>query len=106
MKWMFSEQAWEAKALALQAAQTALETGRLCLESSCMARSEIGFEVELAGRTWIAGFCGPHAVKLAAELPSGVKVGRPRLLDPEEALNGPAEGDLSQKRPRRQRRRP
>ena len=89
MRWVNSVTAWEAKALMLEAAQSALEAGRLCMEVHCLRRSVVAFDVRgQDGDEWTAGFCGQHAVELPIEQPDSV-VGQPRILAPGEALLGP-----------------
>ena len=86
IRWITTLPAWEARALALEAAHQSSEIGRLCMEASCHARSEVGFDLA-AG--WRLGVCIAHAASFAADC-ADLIVGQPSRLKADEVLHGPA----------------
>lgn len=93
MHWIDGEAAWEAQAVAIEAAHELVEAGRLCCAVGCMARSEIAVPVEVPGQDgrglrWTTGFCLAHAQRFVAEHADAIR-GVPRRLEPREPLHGP-----------------
>ena len=88
MAWMTNAVAWEVKCLWLELAHQLIETGRICSNATCTARSEIAFQTEGKACRWWVGFCGRHAVEFACEHHETI-VGLPRRLEADDVLDGP-----------------
>lgn len=89
MEWVNGGAAWEAKSIAVEVAHQWVETGRICSEVRCTARSEMAFPVARMGVRWEAGFCLAHGVVFSSMGPAGYTIGEPRRLEEGEPLAGP-----------------